>query len=257
MLAMEKKCLIILPAGDPEGYAKGHFNRVYQYVVVPACRLAGFSPVRIDDPTIETTRDIINTMIESSIVICDLSANSSAALYGFALRQAMNLPVVLIKDSKTNTIANIPEFEVLAYDDSLRIDTVQNEVDALSETLKNTFANKGEPNQLLARLNIGANQPTEQELTMELPMEIPVEDEKKESHLPLISPLPDYVGDLMSQSDVDRLKVGDSVFHINHGKGEILTISKMAKGKMAKIQFDSGSKFLVLDISGIFRKINS
>jgi hypothetical protein len=126
----------------------------------------------------------------------------------------------------------------------------------LSEALKNSFANKAEPNQLLIRLNVGSDQPSE-ELSVEIPIETPPADEKKESHLPVISPLPDFVGDLMSQAEIDRLKIGDFVFHINYGKGEIQTISKMAKGKMAKIQFDSGSKFLVLEISGIFRKINS
>lgn len=169
----------------------------------------------------------------------------------------MGLPVVLIKDGKTNTIANIPEFDVVTYDESLRIDTVQNEVDALSEALKNTFGGKGEPHQLLGRLNIRSGQPLAQEPAMELNVESPTEAEKKESHLPIISPLPDYAGDLMSQAEVDRLKAGDFVFNIYYGRGEVITISKMAKGKMAKIQFDSGSRFLMLDVPEVFRKVVS
>lgn len=68
---MEKNCFIILPSGDPEGYSQGHVNRVYQYVIVPACRLADFSPVRVDDPSIVSPGDIINTIVESSVAICD------------------------------------------------------------------------------------------------------------------------------------------------------------------------------------------
>jgi hypothetical protein len=66
-----------MPNSDPDGYAKGHIGRVYQYILVPACRFAGFSPIRMDDPTMqETPLDIIKTVIESDIVLCDLSSNN-------------------------------------------------------------------------------------------------------------------------------------------------------------------------------------
>ncbi|HRG79311.1 MAG TPA: hypothetical protein PL167_06855, partial [Cyclobacteriaceae bacterium] len=109
---MEKRCFIILPMGDPDGYTPGHFNRVYQYILVPACRLAGFSPLRADGPELDSALDIIKTIIESDVTICDISSNNPAALYGFAIRQASSLPVTLLKDLKTNTIANIPEFDM-------------------------------------------------------------------------------------------------------------------------------------------------
>ena len=57
--------------------------------------------------------------------------------------------------------------------------------------------------------------------------------------------------------EIDKLKVGDFIFHINYGKGEIRTIKKMAKDKISEIHFESGSKILVLVTSGFFRKINT
>jgi hypothetical protein len=261
---MEKKCFIILPLNEPDGYAKGHFNRVYQYIIVPACRFAGFSPIRVGDPGInDNPLDIINTMIESDIVLCDLSSNDPHALYGFVIRQATGLPVTLIKDLKTTVSANIPEFDRVEYDESLRIDTVQNEIETLSEALKKNFADKAEPSQLLSRLNIGSAQITEApaipvyaELT---PTPSPTEEnkEEKESSLPVISPLPDFVGEPLTQDQIDRLKVGDFIFHMNYGKGEIQMINKKTKDNIVKIHFDSGTKLLVLMTSGIFRKINS
>jgi hypothetical protein len=254
---MEKKCFIIMPNSDPDGYAKGHIGRVYQYILVPACRFAGFSPLRMDDPTIqETPLDIINTIIESDIVLCDLSSNDPHALYGFAIRQSMGLPVILMKDLKTILTANIPEIEILEYDESLRIDTVQSEIETLSEALKKVFANKPAPNSLLSRLNIGSAQLPEivsEVTTAPLPTED--EAEKHESHLPVISPLPEFVGDPLTQQDIDKLKVGDSIFHINYGKGEILTINKQTKDSLVKIRFVAGTKLLVVVPSGIFRKI--
>lgn len=254
---MEKKCFIIMPQSDPDGYAKGHLGRVYQYLFVPACRFAGFNPFRVDDPKIqETPLDIINTIIESDIVLCDLSSNDPHTLYGFAIRQSIGLPVILMKDLKTILTANIPEHEVLEYDESLRIDTVQNEIDTLSEALKKVFENKPEPNSILSRLNIRAAQVAEilPEITF-TPLSVETEPEKHESHLPVISPLPDFVGEPLTQPDIDKLKVGDSVFHINYGKGEIITINKQTKDSLVKIRFHAGTKLLVVVPSGIFRKI--
>lgn len=262
---MEKRCFIIMPIGDPDSYAPGHFNRVYQYIYVPACRLAGFSPIRADDPAShDTALDIIKTIIESDVTICDISSNNPAALYGFAIRQASSLPVTLLKDLKTNTIANIPEFDIVQYDDSLRIDTVQNEIETLSEALKMSFANKAVGDSLISRLNIGTAKPvasinaeTDNIQTSATDTVVQDEVQQKESHLPVISPLPDYVGNPITQEEIDWLKVGASIFHMNYGKGEILTISKMPRGRIAKIQFESGPKLLVLETSGIFRKLKA
>ncbi len=259
---MEKKCFIILPLSEPDGYAKGHFNRVYQYIIVPACRMAGFTAIRVGDPNMDDTPlGIIDTMIESDIAICDLSANDQHALYGFVIRQACGLPVTLIKDLTTNVIANIPEFDLVEYDESLRIDTVQNEIETLSEALKKAYADKKEPHELLSRINMASTQATESlpipgytesEATPE-----PSEEhtEKKENQLPIISPLPDFVGEPLTQHEIDHLKEGEFFFHLNYGKGEILTINRKTKDNIMKVQFDSGIKLLVLVTSDIFRKV--
>ncbi|MBK5278638.1 MAG: hypothetical protein JJE09_07225 [Bacteroidia bacterium] len=252
---MEKKCFVIMPTIDPSGYAQGHFNRVFQYIIVPACRLAGFSPVRADDPSAnDTAMDIIKNIIECDIAICDLSSKNPNALYGFAIRQGVNLPVTLIKDIKTQPIFGIQEFGEVEYDESLRIDTVQKEIETLSHALEKTFANKGELNSLLSRLDIGSAKALETQNISE-PMDI-VSSKKEESHLPVITPVPEYVGDPITQHEqIDKLKVGDFLFHINYGKGEIKSIRKLGNDKMSEVNFDSGSKKLVLVISGVWRKI--
>ena len=40
-----KKCFVIMPISDADGYDKGHFNRVYEYLIKPACEEAGFDCV--------------------------------------------------------------------------------------------------------------------------------------------------------------------------------------------------------------------
>jgi len=250
---MEKKCFVFVPTSDPDGYSKGHFNRVYQYIIVPACKSAGFTPSRADDPAISVAgSEILKTIIDSDIAICDLSTNDINALYGFTIRYAINLPVILLKDTKTNLKFNFREFEAVEYDESLRIDTVQNEIESLSDMLKNTFANKLEVNSLLNRLHIGSPVVPETQ-NYSTPAE---STEKKESQLPIISPLPDYVGDAITKhEEIDKLKAGDFIFHMNYGKGELKTIKKMGNDKFAEVGFESGSKMLILVTTGVIRKI--
>ena len=260
---MEKRCIIIMPVSEPDGYPQGHFKRVYDYIVAPACRMAGFWPARADDPA-DKALDILKNIVDSDMAIFDLSSNNSSALYGMAIRQSLNLPLILIKDLKTQIIFNTQDFSEVGYDESLRIDTVQKEVETLRETLEKTYANKAEKNSLVSRLGIGPGQiiqpiyvPVE---TNVLPLDEPVEVhpvEPKEKPLPVISPIPDYVGNPIDEADIEILKVGDSLFHINHGRGEIKTIRKISKDRIAEIHFDSGSKTLVLGTSGFLRKVNS
>jgi hypothetical protein len=124
---MKKKCFVIMPISDLDGYAPGHFGRVYEHIIKPACDLAELDPVRADD--IMTTNyialDIIKHIINSEMAICDLSGRNPNVLYELGIRQAFNLPVTLIKDQKTNRIFDIQGFRDVEYDESLRIDNVK------------------------------------------------------------------------------------------------------------------------------------
>src|ERR1035437_305813 len=100
---MEKKCFVIMPISDSEDYPTGHFRRVYDHIIDPACEQAGFKPVRADD--IMTTNyialDVIKNIIECEMALCDLSSRNPNVLYELGIRQSFNLPVTLIKDIKT------------------------------------------------------------------------------------------------------------------------------------------------------------
>lgn len=154
---MDKKCFVIMPISESEGYPTGHFGRVYEHIIKPACELAGFKPIRADD--IMTTNyialDIIKNIIECDMAICDLSSRNPNVLYELGIRQAFNLPVTLIKDMKTKRVFDIQGFRDIEYDESLRIDTVEIATQDLSEVIKNTFENKqSEINSLVSLLGI-------------------------------------------------------------------------------------------------------
>jgi hypothetical protein len=246
---MEKKCLIFMPLGDPSGYPAGHFARIFDYIIVPACKLADMSPIRVDEQPV-----MLKSAIDIDMVLCDLSASSSDVLYGFAVRQGLQLPVMLMKDQKTSVEFSLREFNVVEYDDSLRIDMVQKAIEALSEALKTAYANRVEDS-LPRRLNLGSGTGYTSSFSNSFVSPYTMETEKaRESEIvsaPYV-PLPDFVGDPITEHDIEKLKTGDALYHTTYGKGVIVSIKPM---KMANIQFDAGIKLLVLGTSGIFRKL--
>jgi hypothetical protein len=264
---MDYSCFVILPHDEPSGYAQGHFNRVYDYVVVPACRAAGFWPIRADQATYDNPLAVVKDIIDCEIALCDISASNSNALYGLALRQALDLPVALVKDMKSIVLFDAAKLGLVEYDESLRIDTVQKAIEILAEALKRAVEGKKERHELLDRLGIGLPEFTAQNIMADTTLtpnptastDEPDQKNETEAHedlLPIISPLPDYVGDSFTEQQIGKLKAGDVLFHLRHGKGKVNFVKKMGKDELASIQFESGPKLLVLGASNFFRKVN-
>jgi len=125
---------------------KNHFNRVYKHLIIPACKKAAFIPIRADEEskTNYIVIDIIKKILESDIVLCDLSAKNPNVMYELGLRQAFNKKTVLIKDNKTSRVFDIQGLRTIDYDENLRIDEVQNKIESISKTLEQTFNSKGD-----------------------------------------------------------------------------------------------------------------
>jgi hypothetical protein len=138
----KSNCFVIMPISDSSNYEAGHFGRVYEYLIKPACEKAGVVPIRADE--VKNTNfiilDILKRVVTENIVICDLSSRNPNVLYELGIRQAFDLPVVLIKDSCTERIFDIQGLRTMDYDESLRIDSVgkdiNNLVNAILETLE-------------------------------------------------------------------------------------------------------------------------
>ena len=145
----------------------------------------------------------------------------------------------------------------------------------MGESLKKAVDSKKERYALLNRLGIGLPQlaaepapmqsgntivdtpiPSSTTASMNVATDQKVEPEVEEHRLPIISPLPDYVGDPFNEQQIGKLKAGDVLFHLRHGKGKVSFVKKMGKEQLASIQFGSGPKLLVLAASNFFRKIN-
>ena len=119
-------CFVIMPISDVDGYDAGHFGRVYEFIIKPACRNAGFKSIRADEVQVTNyiVVDILRKILDADMVVCDLSARNSNVLYELGIRQAFNKPVTLIRDSKTPRIFDVQGLRDLEYDENLRIDKI-------------------------------------------------------------------------------------------------------------------------------------
>ncbi|WP_051870402.1 hypothetical protein [Brevibacillus laterosporus] len=152
----EKTCFIIMPIADMPGYEPGHFTRVYDHIIKPACEEAGFKPIRADDVkhTNDIVIDIIRKIVDCDMAICDLSGRNPNVLYELGIRHSFGLPVTLLKDSKTSRIFDIQGIRSVDYDESLRIDTVDLATKNITEALKATYNSPDRTNSIIQALGI-------------------------------------------------------------------------------------------------------
>lgn len=158
-LEKKKTCFIVMPISERDDYPETHFKRVYEHLIKPAATSAGYSPVRADEVNSSNyiVIDILKRIVESDLVICDISTRNPNVLYELGIRHAFNLPTVLIKDDKTDRIFDIQGLRTLEYDHTLRIDNVQRSIQSISNAISETINNTGKDiNSLIQLLSIPA-----------------------------------------------------------------------------------------------------
>lgn len=229
---LEKTCFIIMPISDHPDYSPGHFKRVYEYIIKPACEAAGFRTIRADDvkSTNYIALDIVKQIIHCDMAICDLSSKNPNVLYEVGIRQAFNLPVTFLKDKKTNRIFDIQGFRDVPYDETLRIDTVDAAIIELSETLENTYKDKEGINSLISMLGITPAKVTKKEISLDTELILnAIKGIKTEnnvnsnSNIAFVSTVQNAKTDrgikVMTKEELNRLSEGDLLWSRVRGEG--------------------------------------
>jgi hypothetical protein len=156
-MPQEKRCLVIMPIADTTPYESGHFKRVYEYIIKPACIKAGFIAYRLEDVqrTSYVVMSKLREVLSAEMAICDLSAKNAEVLYLLGIRQGFDLPTLLIKDTQTEKIFDIRGLLDIEYDETLRVDRVSKAVDEMGETLLFMNESKGiRTNSIMSLLGI-------------------------------------------------------------------------------------------------------
>jgi hypothetical protein len=270
-----RSCFIIMPIADSDPYPTGHFKRVYDFIIKPAVIRAGFTPIRADDVlnTNYIAIDIIKRIVTCEMAICDLSSRNPNVFYELGIRQAFNLPVTLIRDSRTKRAFDIQGFRDIEYDENLRIDKVESSISVIKETLENTYKDKGnEINSLITILGVHPAKITSDiEISKDTQIILNALDSfssrlnRFENNIPA-SPLNEssfYIDETtgvwkdISSAEIVNLKEGDIIQHKKFGKGKIIAKMGTVHNPIVDIAFQfNGSKKLMLNYANLRKLVN-
>lgn len=133
-----KRCFVMMPFSDPEGYAKGHFRKIYEQIIKPAIESAGYVAYRVDEDGVSNliTTKIFQAIVDCDMAICDLSSRNPNVLYELGIRHAFDKPVVLITDDKTERIFDIQGLSTITYRSSRLYDEVPEDQEKIVEAIK-------------------------------------------------------------------------------------------------------------------------
>lgn len=94
-----KKCFVIMPISDVPDYPPGHFNRVFNHIIVPACKQVGYKAIRADvtSKTNVIIADILKHAVSCDMAICDLSSRNIISGNVKVNSNAFLVPSVVIK----------------------------------------------------------------------------------------------------------------------------------------------------------------
>ncbi|ELP5042920.1 hypothetical protein ACP3PD_18605 [Enterobacter ludwigii] len=136
----KKTCFVIMPFSGTSEYEPGHFDRVYEYLIKPACELANFEPIRGDDSKSSNMimLDVLRNIIDCDMAICDLSSINANVFYELGLRQAFDKKTILIRDGRHEVPFDLLGFRYVPYNPSLRVDTVRSEIKDIAAMLLDT-----------------------------------------------------------------------------------------------------------------------
>ncbi|GAB4223976.1 MAG: hypothetical protein Tsb0032_27590 [Kiloniellaceae bacterium] len=116
----ESTCFYIAPIGDEESDARKHSDLFLGSIVEPALEPFKLNVVRadaIDKPGI-ITRQIIDYIMRSRLVIADLSFHNPNVFYELALRHAIKLPIVQIIRSGDRVPFDVNQMRTIHIDTS-------------------------------------------------------------------------------------------------------------------------------------------
>lgn len=144
------QCFVIMPISSQNGYEDGHFQLVYEDIIKPAIENAGMIPFRADETknTNLIQLDILKNVIESPIAICDMSAKNPNVFYELGMRQAFDLPTVLLRDEITDAPFDINRLRYVTYKKGMKHRDVKDAVELLSQTLIETYAKRDDKTEI-------------------------------------------------------------------------------------------------------------
>lgn len=144
------ECFVIMPISNQNDYEDGHFTLVYEDIIKPAIQANDMKPIRADETknTNLIQLDILRRIIETPIAICDMSSKNPNVFYELGMRQAFDMPTVLIKDDETTAPFDISGLRYITYNKNMKHREVQRAIEELTKCIKETYLKKDDKSEI-------------------------------------------------------------------------------------------------------------
>ncbi|MFO1367586.1 MAG: hypothetical protein U1F46_01235 [Marinagarivorans sp.] len=155
----DDQCFVIMPISPQNGYEEDHFTLVYEDIIKPSVEAAGLKPFRADETknTNLIQLDILRNVVESTIAVCDMSSKNPNVFYELGMRQAFDLPTVLLRDEITEAPFDVNGLRYVTYRKDMRHRNVKRAIEDLTSAILDTYqkrADKSEINSLIRLMEL-------------------------------------------------------------------------------------------------------
>lgn len=133
----DNACFVISPIGSPESATRERADHVFEYVIEEALEDFEYTPIRADhiaEPGI-ITNDVMEYIVESSLVIADLTDSNANVFYELAIRHAYEKPTIQIIEEGEDIPFDLASTRTITFDHS-NVGSVSNAKAAIMEQIE-------------------------------------------------------------------------------------------------------------------------
>ena len=132
-----KKCFVVSPIGGEGTDIRKRADQVYKYIIAPVCEQCGFEAIRVDqiNQADSITQTIIDMLLQSELVIADMTGHNPNAFYEMGYRACTKKPMIHIKEKGEKIPFDIAGIRAFDYD-LTDLDSVAEVKERLEQTIK-------------------------------------------------------------------------------------------------------------------------
>lgn len=145
----EKICFVISPIGKEDSDTRKISDQILKHIIKPAVNKYDYLPIRadeIDEPGIITSQ-IIQKIVDSDLVIADLSGHNPNVFYELAIRHVIKKPLIQIIKKDETIPFDVAATRIIHFDikDLDSVENTKNEILKQIESIQNGKADFDNP----------------------------------------------------------------------------------------------------------------
>ena len=130
-----RDCFIICPIGDEDSEIRKRADRLLKHILAPVLKKNEFKAIRADQvPKVGLiTSQIINLIIDSHLVVADLTGSNPNVFYELAIRHAIQKPYIQLIDKGEKIPFDVGAIRTIEIDltDLDNVETAKSQIDSL------------------------------------------------------------------------------------------------------------------------------